>query len=119
MVEDNAINQEVAIELLQSVGITLTAADDGVAALESISGAAEPFDAILMDPQMPVMDGYEATRRIRTLPGYADIPIIAMTAHAMVSEQERCLATGMNDHISKPFEVNVLYSTLARWLNRS
>ena len=118
LVEDNLINQEVAVELLESVGVKLTVAEDGVAALEAISASPDPFECILMDLQMPVMDGYEATARIRRLDRYRNTPIIAMTAHAMVSEKDRCLAAGMNDHIGKPFDVEALYATLVKWLGR-
>ena len=114
LVEDNEINQEVASEFLTQAGLILRIAGDGAEALKQVQE--QHFDAVLMDVQMPVMDGYEATRRIRALPGFADLPIIAMTANAMSGDRERCLAVGMNDHIAKPIDVHELYTTLARWL---
>ncbi len=118
LVEDNSINQEVALELLGSVGIVVDIADNGAVAVEKLSRP-HAYDFVLMDVQMPVMDGYEATRRARTFAHNRTVPIIAMTAHAMSSERERCLAAGMNDHVGKPIEVDVLYATLERWLART
>jgi two-component system, sensor histidine kinase and response regulator len=117
LVEDNEINRLIAVELLQSVGLAVTLAGDGQQAIDRLAAAApEGFAAILMDVQMPVMDGIEATRRIRADKRFRDMPIIAMTAHALADERERCLAAGMNDHIAKPFDPAALYQTLARWL---
>ena len=115
LVEDNPFNQEIAAELLGEVaGLEVTLAGNGLEALECLSR--EKFDAILMDVQMPVMDGHEATRRIRQLPGFADLPIIAMTAHAMQQDREDCLAAGMNDHITKPVQPARLFAVLDRWI---
>ncbi len=114
VVEDNAINQEVARGLLQHAGVNVTVASSGEAALALL--AAQLFDAVLMDVQMPEMDGYETTQRIRQNPAWTGLPVIAMTAHAMVTDREKSLASGMNDHVNKPVAPNELYATLARWL---
>ncbi|MBF0610357.1 MAG: response regulator [Magnetococcales bacterium] len=114
VVEDNLINQQVAQELLQKAGATITIAANGRQALSQVQ--AIQVDAILMDIQMPEMDGYAATRAIRETLGMQDIPIIAMTANAIAGDQEKCLAAGMNDYIPKPVDINRLFSTLAKWL---
>ena len=114
LVEDNRFNQEVAGELLGMMGVEVTLAANGQEALEKIRGRA--FDAVLMDLQMPVMDGYEATGRLRADPAFADLPILAMTAHAMVQERERCLALGMDDYLTKPIDPEGLAAMLARWV---
>ncbi|MDT8992297.1 response regulator [Curvibacter sp. APW13] len=114
LVEDNEVNQELAVDILQELGMIVTVAADGLQAVERVQ--AETFDAVLMDWQMPVMDGFEATRRIRALPQGASLPILAMTANAMAGDREKCLAVGMNDHISKPIDVHQLLSSLARWI---
>ena len=118
LVEDNPINQQVAAELLGDAEAQVTIADNGRKALDLIeaSEASPPFDLVLMDLQMPEMDGYEAATLLRADSRYANMPIVAMTAHAMVEERQRCLAVGMNDHISKPIEVDKFYATLARWI---
>jgi signal transduction histidine kinase/DNA-binding response OmpR family regulator len=115
--EDNEINQQIAVELLESAGASVAVAADGLQAIERVrSAGASGFDAVLMDVQMPVVDGIEATRRMRGMPAFADLPIIAMTAHALAEERERCIAAGMVDHVSKPIDPDVLYATLARWV---
>ncbi|HLK90466.1 MAG TPA: ATP-binding protein [Polyangia bacterium] len=114
--EDNAVNQEVARELLEAAGITVVIADNGRQAVEAATGAGARFDAVLMDMQMPEMDGLEATRIIRGHPIAARVPIIAMTAHALASERDRCFAGGMNDHVQKPVEPDTLYEALLRWV---
>jgi CheY-like chemotaxis protein len=122
LVEDNEINREFAAELLRSAGIEVTEAVDGAAAVARIEEAG--FDAVLMDVQMPVLDGYEATRRIRSLESTAAegpvdrIPIIAMTALAMSQDAERSREAGMDDHVSKPLDPDLLLVTLARWIVR-
>lgn len=119
LVEDNEINQQVAIELLEAEGFAVQTAANGRVAVEMLSAAAlgpEP-ELVLMDIQMPEMDGYAATQRIRALPGpMAAIPIVAMTAHALQSEKEKCLAAGMNDHVAKPIEPDILFTVLAKWI---
>ncbi len=115
LVEDNLANQIVAREFLEVRGMQVTIANHGGEALERLKTM--HFDLILMDVQMPVMDGYEATMAIRKLPQGRDIPIIAMTAHAMVEEQQRCLKAGMNDHMAKPFDVTQLDQMLIRWVS--
>ncbi len=114
LVEDNSINQRVAAALLQSVNFEVVIADDGVAALAVL--AQETFDAVLMDVQMPRMDGYEATRRIRTEMGLETLPIIAMTAHATKGAMEKCLNAGMDDYVSKPIDRARLLTLLERLL---
>lgn len=114
LVEDNAINRLVAIEILQALSLTIETAENGLEALLKISQ--QNFDLVFMDLQMPEMDGYEATRQIRQNPQLNQLPIIAMTAHAMNSDREKCLKVGMNDHLTKPIEKQQLFSTLLRWI---
>ncbi|MEP7100595.1 MAG: response regulator [Burkholderiales bacterium] len=116
LVEDNPINQEVARDLLGAAGVVLATADNGRQALDRL--AHEDFDIVLMDCQMPVMDGYAATRALRQQTRWRDLPIIAMTANAMVGDREKVLEAGMNDHISKPIRVDEMFATLARWMPR-
>ncbi|MBZ8138971.1 hypothetical protein CLD22_03535 [Rubrivivax gelatinosus] len=111
--EDNPVNQELTLELLRQAGATTAMAGDGLEALSWL--ARERFDAVLMDVQMPLMDGLEATRRLRRLPGLEQLPVIAMTAHAMASDREACLAAGMSDHLGKPFEPEALIERLLHW----
>ncbi|WP_164683958.1 response regulator [Vibrio maerlii] len=114
LVEDNEINQEIAIELLTMAGLQVTSAWNGQEAVNMVSEQA--FDAVLMDMQMPVMDGYEATREIRKKPEFADLPIIAMTANAMAGDKEKCIAAGMNDHLAKPIDPQQVFKTIAEWI---
>jgi PAS domain S-box-containing protein len=118
LVEDNYINQEVARTLLEREGATVVTAGNGREALERLALEDTAFDAVLMDVQMPEMDGYEASRAIRVQPRFASLPIIAMTANAMTGDREKCLDAGMNDHIPKPFDPAHLYATLAHCLGR-
>ncbi len=115
LAEDNEINQQIAVELLESAGASVTVAENGRVALDLLT-AGGPFDAVLMDLQMPVMDGMQATAQIRADVRFAQLPVIAMTAHAMVEERERCLAAGMVDHITKPIDPPSMLQTLARWV---
>ncbi|MHB9006384.1 MAG: response regulator [Limisphaerales bacterium] len=116
LAEDNEINQQIAIELLESAGAVLDVARNGRIAVEKLAdSASQPYDLVLMDLQMPEMDGYQATARIRAEPRLARLPIIAMTAHATLEERDRCLAAGMNDHVSKPINPDLLFETLARF----
>jgi two-component system sensor histidine kinase/response regulator len=117
LAEDNEINQQIAIELLESVGVVVETADNGQQAVDKVK-AGGSWDAVLMDLQMPELDGISATQAIRADGRFAALPIIAMTAHAMVEERERCFAAGMNDHVTKPIEPEVLYQALARWFRR-
>ncbi|MDH3348992.1 MAG: response regulator, partial [Desulfobulbaceae bacterium] len=117
LVEDNEINQEVAVELLMGNGICVEVVENGLEALEILEH--EPFDGVLMDCQMPVMDGYETTRKIREIERFSDLPVIAMTANAMVGDREKVLEAGMNDHISKPINVNEMFNTMAKWITPS
>jgi diguanylate cyclase (GGDEF)-like protein len=110
LVEDNEINQQVAKEILEKEGFDVDIAADGLEAVQKIR--AKRFDAVLMDLQMPMMDGYEATRIIRSEPQFDDLPIIAMTAHAMTDVKEKCLSIGMNGYIAKPIDVDELVANL-------
>jgi signal transduction histidine kinase/CheY-like chemotaxis protein/HPt (histidine-containing phosphotransfer) domain-containing protein len=114
VVEDNEINQQVARELLEGVGVAVSLAGDGEQALAAL--AAESFDAVLMDVQMPVLDGLETTRRLRAEGRFDALPIIAMTAHAMDRDRRESLAAGMNDHVNKPIDPRELYAALTRWI---
>jgi len=114
LVEDNEFNQQVATELLESAGLSVSLAVQGEQALTKL--AAETFDVVLMDVQMPVMDGLETTRRMRGMPGLGELPVIAVTAHAMAQDRQRCLDAGMNDYISKPIDPEELGRLLVRWV---
>ena len=114
LVEDNEINQQVAQELLENFGIQVVVAENGEEAIAQLKE--EYFDGVLMDMQMPVMDGITATREIRKNPQLANMPIIALTANVFVREQNEFLAAGMNDHIGKPIDPDQLIATLAKWV---
>ncbi len=119
LVEDNEINQMVVQGLLRVAQVEMRLAVHGQQALDILRAEGpEAFDLVLMDVQMPVMGGYEATQRIRQMPGFEDLPVIAMTAHAMTGDREECLASGMNDYVSKPVDAELFYATLARWYRR-
>ena len=115
LVEDNEMNQQVAGEIMARAGMAVRIVDDGQKAVAEVSSS--PYDLVLMDIQMPVMDGLAATRAIRALPNLRQAPIIAMTAHASQEERERCLAAGMDDFLTKPFVPALLFQVLARHLN--
>ncbi len=117
LVEDNPVNREVALEVLQRVGLLVDTAENGRIALEKVQ--ANDYNIVLMDMQMPVMDGLTATRAIRAQPAYAPLPILAMTANAFDENRRECLAAGMNDFVAKPVIPADLYATLMRWLSRS
>ncbi len=114
LVEDNIINQRVATALIDKAGINVDVAGDGIEALDALKR--ENYSLILMDVQMPHMDGLKATREIREVMEIHDIPIIAMTANAMKGDKEKCLAVGMNDYFSKPINPKVLFDVLEKWL---
>jgi len=115
LVEDNEMNQELAIELLRQAGIAVVIANNGQEAVDTL--AQDPaFDGVLMDCQMPVMDGYTATRKIRGNPALKDLPIIAMTANAMAGDREKVIEAGMWDHIAKPLNVSEMFGTITKWI---
>jgi CheY-like chemotaxis protein/HPt (histidine-containing phosphotransfer) domain-containing protein len=117
LVEDNEMNQQIARELLESAGAQVTIAKHGGEAVSILRQGPESlaFDIVLMDLQMPEMDGYTATGLLRADPRFKDLPIIAMTAHALVEERQRCLEAGMNDHVTKPIDPDAVFSALNRW----
>ncbi|WP_219097145.1 ATP-binding protein [Pseudomonas sp. UMAB-40] len=114
LVEDNPVNQTVIEAMLRSLGFTVSVATDGAQAVRSAESLI--FEAILMDCRLPIIDGYEATRQIRLLPGCADLPIIALTANALQGDREACLSAGMNDYLAKPFKRTDLQQILQRWV---
>ncbi len=114
LVEDNEINQQVAVELLEMENLIVTVANDGKEGVDAANS--NPFDCVLMDIQMPVMGGYEASSEIRKIKKLKKLPVIAMTAHAMAGERERCLAAGMNDYVTKPIDPDKLFGTLVKWI---
>ena len=114
LVEDNAVNQELALEILVAAGIRVDVANNGAEAVEKVAQA--DYDGVLMDCQMPVMDGFDATRKIREDTRFAHLPILAMTANAMAGDKEKCIECGMNDHIAKPIDVDQLFITLGCWV---
>jgi CheY-like chemotaxis protein len=121
MAEDNAVNMMIAVAMLERWGVTVTQACDGreaVSAVQRAHAAGQPFHAVLMDVQMPVMSGHEATRAMRALEAAGQappMPIIALTAAALVTEREEALAAGMNDFLTKPIDADRLFDTLQRW----
>ncbi|MCP2073810.1 UNVERIFIED_ORG: signal transduction histidine kinase/CheY-like chemotaxis protein [Pseudomonas lini] len=115
LVEDNPVNQTVIEAMLRSLGFTVSVAADGAQAVRSAESLI--FEAILMDCRLPIVDGYEATRQIRQLPGCGDVPIIALTANALQGDREACLAAGMNDYLAKPFKRVDLQQILQRWVH--
>jgi CheY-like chemotaxis protein len=121
LAEDNEINQQIAIELLESAGACVKVANNGREAVDILSNGTQPppFDVVLMDLQMPEMDGYQATAKLRGDPRFSTLVIIAMTAHATVEERQRCLAATMNDHISKPIDPAMLFDTVGRYYKRA
>ena len=114
LVEDNEINQEVALDLLRHARLEVDLAENGQVALDRLQ--ANDYALVLMDMQMPVMDGVEATRQLRRLPGLAALPVVAMTANAQAADRQRCQEAGMNDFIPKPIEPELLWQTLLKWI---
>ncbi|OYU68357.1 MAG: histidine kinase, partial [Burkholderiales bacterium PBB5] len=115
LAEDNPVNQEVALDLLQGMGLTVDLADDGRQAVQRATERA--YDLVLMDMQMPDIDGLQATRQIRALDAYRHTPILAMTANAFADDRQRCLDAGMNDHVTKPVDPRALQAKLQQWLS--
>src|SRR5665648_143217 len=116
LVEDNEINQEMAQEILQEAGLKVTIANNGREAVDKVRTNA--YDIVLMDIQMPIMDGYDATREIRKDPVFAELPIIAMTDNASLRDQEKCFQAGMNGHVAKPIDIAKLFQTIAHWVKK-
>ena len=115
VVEDNPLNREVLVAMLETLGLEVAHADNGQVALDSLRDAR--FDLVLMDCQMPVMDGYQATRELRQREGSGrHTPVVAVTAHAMEGDRERCLAAGMDDYLPKPVTFDALASMVGRWI---
>jgi CheY-like chemotaxis protein/anti-sigma regulatory factor (Ser/Thr protein kinase) len=116
LAEDDLITQEIARSLLEDIGFVVDMADTGIQAVSLASS--NRYTLILMDMAMPKMDGLEATQIIRTLPGHQNTPIIAMTANAFSEDRERCLRVGMNDHLAKPVDPDLLFACLLKWLDQ-
>lgn len=117
LVEDNEINREVAVEMLEDAGVLVTTAENGQRALDLLDSGST-FDLVLMDVQMPVLDGFGATAAIRARPALKALPVIAMTANAMAEDRQRCLDAGMNDFVAKPIDADQLWRALLRWTPR-
>jgi two-component system, sensor histidine kinase and response regulator len=117
LVEDNDVNRELAAEMLGNAGARVATAGDGVEAMTRL--ASDDYDLVLMDCQMPVMDGFEATRRLRADGRWGDLPVVAMTASVLPSDRDRCLVAGMNDFVAKPVDAAALIATVARWTGRA
>ncbi len=116
LVEDNETNQQVAREILEKTGMDVVCAKNGLQAIDMLNDTDNRCELVFMDVQMPVMDGYEATRTIRKIPDYRTLPIIAMTANAMSDDRQKSLESGMNDHIAKPYEIRVIHECLIKWI---
>ena len=117
LVEDNRVNQMVAQGMLGKLGCSVSLAEDGLKALERLEN--EDFDLVLMDCNMPLLDGYQTTRRIRQQPRWQGLPIIALTANALPEERKRCQAAGMDDYLAKPFRREDLAALLEQWLPKT
>ena len=116
--EDNPLNRQVITEILSQAGITFDLVENGLEAVKSITTKGDTYDAVLMDLQMPEMDGYEATQKIRAMKQFADLPIIALTAHAMAGDRARSIAAGMNDHVTKPLDPERVFATLSEFIGQ-
>jgi CheY-like chemotaxis protein len=116
VVDDEPVNRELAQVLLEDIGLIVDTADDGKAAIDLARQTS--FALVLMDMQMPRIDGVDATRAIRQLPGWDSTPIVAMTANAFAEDKARCINAGMNDFLTKPFEPEALFQKLLEWLDR-
>ena len=114
LVEDNELNREVALGLLEDAHLAIETAENGQVAVQMV--AEHKYDLVLMDMQMPVMDGLGATRAIRSKPQFQSLPIIAMTANVMESDRDKCNEAGMNDHLAKPIDPEALFAALLRWI---
>jgi len=114
LVEDNELNREVALGLLEDAHMSIDLAEDGEAAVRMVSK--HDYDLVLMDMQMPVMDGIAATEAIRSNPQLRSVPIIAMTANVMATDRDKCIEASMDDHVSKPIDPHELFATLLRWI---
>jgi CheY-like chemotaxis protein len=114
LTEDNEVNQLVACKIMEKAGLEVTIANNGLVALSILEK--ESFDLVLMDIQMPEMDGFEATKILRANPKFDHLPIVAMTAHAMSGDRELSLESGMNDHVTKPINITELFMTLLKWI---
>jgi CheY-like chemotaxis protein len=114
IVEDNELNREVALGLLEDAHLSIDTAENGQIAIQMV--AEREYDLVLMDMQMPVMDGLDATRALRLKPEFQSLPIIAMTANVMANDRDKCTDAGMNDHLSKPIDPEALFATLLRWI---
>jgi CheY-like chemotaxis protein len=122
MVEDNLVNMTIAVAMLEQWGVAVEQAGDGAQAVGAVELAARegrPFDVVLMDVQMPVMSGYEATRALRTMPAGRSVPVIALTAAALTSERDQALASGMNGFLTKPIDARKLHDALVASLTRT
>jgi CheY-like chemotaxis protein len=117
LAEDEPINREITGELLVEAGLVLDFAEDGLEAVSLVT--ANEYDLILMDMQMPHLDGLQATTRIRGLPNGAKVPILAMTANAFIEDKAKCMAVGMNDFIAKPVDPDILFAVVLKWLETS
>ncbi len=114
LAEDNLVNQKVAVSILQRKSISVTIANNGKEAVETLIKNPQDFDAILMDMDMPIMDGYEATQTIRELKQFEKLPIIALTAHSSPQDKDKCLSLGMNGHVAKPVKPDTLYDSILK-----
>ena len=115
LAEDNPVNQKLAKIMLLKAGYQVMVANNGQEAVKILTDAPDGVDLIFMDVQMPLMDGLEATRRIRKL-GFGELPVVAMTAHAMKGDRERCIEAGMNDYVTKPIKRQLVFEMIEKWV---